>query len=283
MKKVIVVTGSSTGFGSLMVKTLQKEGHTVIATMRNVAGKNAAAAAAVSALKNTEVVELDVTDEVSVKKAVTGILKKYGKIDVLINNAAVYGSGVLEAYSVDQVNKMFDVNVYGPLRVNNEVLPAMRAVKDGLIIHISSGVGRISPPFQAPYNASKFAIEGLVEASYSELISHGIESVLLEPGAFLTELWAKEGVNANREEIVDSYGLETAGMKQNVSSAFEKILTELKPDPQLVADAALALINTDKGKRALRTPVDPSAQGFDIAYDKVTTEAKAKWMNAYGF
>jgi NAD(P)-dependent dehydrogenase (short-subunit alcohol dehydrogenase family) len=283
MKKVIVVTGTSTGFGSLMVKTFHKEGYTVIATMRDVAGKNAAAAAAFSALENTEVVELDVTDEVSVRAAIAGVLAKYGKIDVLVNNAAVYGNGVLEAYSIDQVHKMFDVNVYGTLRVNNEVLPAMRAAKDGLIIHISSGVGRISPPFQAPYNASKFAIEGLVEASYAELISHGVESVLLEPGAFLTELWAKEGINANRDGIVHSYGPETADMKEKISSAFERILTAFKPDPQLVADAALALINTDKGKRALRTPVDPSAQGFDVAYDKVTTEAKANWMAAYGF
>ncbi len=113
MKKVILITGSSTGFGALMVRTFDREGHKVIATMRNVNGSNAAFAKALGELPNTEVVDLDVTDDTSVKNAVKAVYAKHGKIDVLINNAGIYGGGVLESYTVPQIQKLFDVNVWG--------------------------------------------------------------------------------------------------------------------------------------------------------------------------
>ncbi|WP_158798258.1 SDR family oxidoreductase [Pedobacter sp. L105] len=283
MKKVIVITGSSTGFGALMVKTFDNAGHTVIATMRNVKDKNAEFAAKLNALPNTEVMDLDVTSDESVKTAVAGIYEKYGKIDVLINNAGIYGGGVLEAFSIPQIQKLYEVNVWGVLRVNNEVLPAMRAVKDGLIITISSAVGRISPPFQVAYNSTKFALEGFIEGSYAELIGHGVETVLIEPGAFLTEIMGKPGTNADREGVQESYGEETAAMSQFIQQGFMKIFAEAAPDPQLVADAAFTLVNTEKGKRPLRTPVDPSAHGLDIEYNNTTNDLKTRWMSEYGF
>jgi len=283
MKKVILITGSSTGFGALMAKTFSGEGHTVIASMRDVTGKNAGAAATLSSLPGTEVVDLDVTDEDSVQTAVTRIISAHSKIDVVINNAGIYGGGLLEAFSVSQVQKLFDVNVWGVLRVNNAVLPAMRAAGDGLIINISSGVGRISPPFQAAYNATKFALEGLIEGSYHELIGQGIETVLVEPGAFLTEIMGKPGTNADRDGIQESYGSQTAEMAAHIQSLFVKILTDAAPDPQLVADAALSLVNMKKGKRPFRTPVDPNAKGMDTAYNNATIEWKDRWMAAYGF
>ncbi len=123
MKKVILITGSSTGFGALMVRTFANEGHTVIATMRNTTSKNAESAKALGALPNTDLIDLDVTDDTSVKNAVNTVYARHGKIDVLINNAGIYGSGVLESYTLPQLQKLFDVNVWGVHRMNNEVLP----------------------------------------------------------------------------------------------------------------------------------------------------------------
>jgi NAD(P)-dependent dehydrogenase (short-subunit alcohol dehydrogenase family) len=283
MKQVIVITGTSTGFGTLMAKTFANEGHTVIATMRNVLTSNTEPAKALASIPNIDVVELDVTEEISVKKAISYILEKYKRIDVLINNAAVYGTGLLEAYSLPQVQKLFDVNVIGLLRVNNEVLPSMRKKKNGLIINVSSVTGRVSPPFQAPYNASKFAVEGLIESSYDELIGHGIESVILEPGAFETEIWLKAGVHADKAEIIESYGEETASISKAISASFKKIISDFNPDPQAIADAALKLVEMEKGKRPLRTPVDLMANGIDFEYNEATTEIKGRWLSQYGF
>ena len=283
MKKVIVITGTSTGFGALMAKTFAKEGHIVIATMRDVKGKNLEPASLLSSLPNIEVVELDVTQDYSVKTAISKILDQHKKIDVLINNAAVYGGGILEGYSLSQIQKMFDVNVYGVLRVNNEVLPAMRAEKDGLIINISSSVGRTSPPFQVPYNATKFALEGLIEGSYGELIGQGIETVIIEPGAFPTEFWSKSGVNADRFDVIEAYGNESARMHQAIGDTFGAIMAKNQPDPQAIADATLTLINTQKGQRPLRTPVDINANGLDIEYNNATTDIKTRWFAEYGF
>lgn len=282
MKKVILITGSSTGFGALMVRTFSKEGHTVIATMRNVNGNNAENAKALSELPNTEVIELDVTDDASVKKAVAAVYAKHGKIDVLINNAGIYGSGVLESYSVPQIQTLFDVNVWGVQRMNNEVLPIMRAAKEGLIITISSVAGRISLPLQSVYNATKFTLEGLIEGSYEELIGQGIESVLIEPGGFLTEIISKAHINGDREGIQESYGAKLTALQENIQQAFSKFFNETAPSPQLVADAALQLVNAEKGKRPLRTPVDPLAQGVDAEYNNVTQEIRKRWVGTYG-
>jgi NAD(P)-dependent dehydrogenase (short-subunit alcohol dehydrogenase family) len=283
MKKVIIITGTSTGFGTLMAKSFANEGHNVIATMRNTTSNNLEIAKSLNAIPNIEVVELDVTSEDSVQSAINQVVAAHSRIDVLINNAALYGNGILEGYSLKQIQKIFDVNVFGVLRVNNSVLPHMRAAKDGLIINISSGVGRISPPFQVPYNATKFALEGLVEGSYVELIGQGIETVLIEPGAYATELWQKAGVHADRQDIITSYGEETQQMNEAISAAFGQILEKNKPNPQLIADAAIRLVNAEKGKRPLRTPVDISANGLDIEYNEATTEIKARWMAEYGF
>ncbi|MFS4473243.1 SDR family oxidoreductase [Chryseobacterium sp. T20] len=283
MKKVILITGSSTGFGALMVKTFNKEGHIVIATMRNTTGSNAEHAKNLNALENTEVVDMDITDEQSVKKAVALVHEKYGRIDVLINNAGIYGAGVLESYSISQIQKLFDVNVWGTLRVNNEVLPIMRAAKDGLVITISSQVGRISLPLQSAYNSTKFALEGLIEGSYEELTGQGIESVLLEPGGFMTEIIGKAHVNGDREGIQESYGSAVADISQKIQTVFGKLFTESAPDPQVIADGALKLVNTEKGKRPLRTPLDPLSKGADNEYNLITEQMKQKWMEAYGF
>lgn len=281
MKKNIVITGTSTGFGALMVRTFSDAGHTVIATMRNTNSKNKDAAEALALLNDVEVVELDVSQDNSVTTAVQYILEKYGKIDVLINNAAVHGNGLLEGYTLAQFHKIMDINVYGILRLYKEVLPAMRARKDGLIINISSSAGRISLPFQVAYNTSKFAIESITEGGYDELIDQGVETVLIEPGAFMTELYIKEGTHADRSDILSAYGDKTLKLMSVFGEIFQSGLMKHQPNIQLVADAALRLTDMEKGKRPLRTPIDPIAGGVDVEYERATTDIKKRWMAKY--
>jgi len=129
MKQTIFITGTSTGFGKLMTETLSREGHTVIAGMRAIQGKNADVARELAALPNVDVVELEVTSDDSVNQAVAYALEKYGKIDVLVNNAAVAGFGLVEGYTIDQVKNMLEVNLYGVLRTYHAVLPSMRQAR----------------------------------------------------------------------------------------------------------------------------------------------------------
>jgi NADP-dependent 3-hydroxy acid dehydrogenase YdfG len=281
MNKVIIITGSSTGFGAAMVKTFSEAGDRVIATMRHTDEKNRQAAQDLNKLANVEVVDLDVTSDQSVSNAIGYIYTKYPKVDVLINNAGVYGGGLLEGYSIDQFQKLMDVNVYGILRLYQQVLPYMRAAGEGLIINISSGLGRISTPYQVPYNTSKFAVESITEGGYSELISQGIETVLIEPGAFMTELFQKEGVHADRLQIQEAYGSETAGHMAELQSKYLAALMKHQPSVQLVADAALRLVRMDQGKRPLRTTVDPIAEGIDQEYTEATAEIAERWINQY--
>src|ERR1700744_5569561 len=112
MSKTIFITGTSTGFGKLAALTLANAGHSVIAGMRNTTSKNADAARQLSAIHNIEVVEIDIASDQSVKQAFEKVMLKYGKIDVLVNNAAVSGFGLLEGYSLEQIRNMFEVNVY---------------------------------------------------------------------------------------------------------------------------------------------------------------------------
>ncbi|GAA4323593.1 SDR family oxidoreductase [Mucilaginibacter gynuensis] len=281
MKNIIVITGTSTGFGSLMVKTFAAEGNTVIATMRGLNGKNAEAGKSLAKLDNVEVLELDVADDESVRIAIGEVLKKHGRIDVLINNAAIQGSGLLEAYSLEQVQKIFNVNVFGVLRLYREVLPAMRLAKNGLIINITSNAGRFSPPFQVPYNASKFAVEGISEGGYDELLQQGIETVIIEPGAFLTEIYSKEGTHADRAGILEAYGDATIKQMAAFSEKLGAAMMKHQPNPIAIAEAALNLVRMPKGERPLRTPVDPIADGVDLEYDRVTSEIKGRWVAKY--
>src|SRR5579863_4033820 len=146
--KVVLITGASTGFGRTGAGILARRGHAVFATMRDPGGRNAPHREALEALAGREglslqVLELDVTDEASVDSAVRRILNRAGRIDVAINNAGIGAIGVTEAYTPVQFRQLFEVNVFGAVRVNRAVLPGMRRERSGLLIHVSSGAGRI--------------------------------------------------------------------------------------------------------------------------------------------
>ncbi len=178
MSKIILITGCSTGIGRDLAKDLTTHGFTVIATARRLD--------AIRDLKAAMQLQLDVTDNESVTEAVNRIIQQFGRIDVLINNAGYGIRCAVEELSDDLVEKMFDVNVYGIIRMVRAVLPLMREQGSGRIINIGSIAGKIAQPVNGAYCASKYAMEALSDALRMEMARFGIQVVLIEPGNIKT-------------------------------------------------------------------------------------------------
>lgn len=263
MKNVTLVTGSGSGFGNLIAKSLAKKGEKVYASMRNITSKNKESALALTtwAAENQldlSVIELDVTNATSVHNAIDHILEKEEHIDVVVNNAGGGGMGALESYNDEQFKKTFEVNLYGVINVTKAVIPTMRKHKKGLIINVSSAVGRFAFPLMAPYVSSKWAVEGLTQSLNAELAPVGIDAVILEPGAFpTTDFFSKmEAYSPTNNEAIREYG-ELAEMPEQFSAMMGDLVAAGEaPDPQMIADAVIKLVDLPAGNRPLRTVVD---------------------------
>ena len=284
-KKVILVTGSSSGFGRLTVETLARQGHQVYASMRDINGRNAEASDQIRELAEREnlainLVELDVTDDVSVDEAVSEVIDRSGRVDVLVNNAGFGYMGPTETFTLDQIQQQFDTNFFGVARMNRAVLPYMRGQGSGLLMHVSSIAGRLTMPFMGIYSASKFAVESLAEAYRYELSSLGIDSVIVEPGAFPTSIFAKIGQPADHSRLAE-YG-DLAKIPQQMGAGFEEMFSgDTAPDPQEVADAIAKLVATPAGQRPLRTLVGQDAQAA-TALNQVAEQAQEVLMEMVG-
>ena len=254
-QKSIVITGSSSGFGQKSVKDFADKGYLVFATMRGPEGKNVAVKAELEAYSDSiQVVDMDVTNDDSVKTAIASVLDKAGKIDVLLNNAGVMYLGITEAFSIDQAREQMETNYYGAMRTILAVLPAMREAKSGLIINTSSMVGQISAPYFSTYAATKHALEGYLQGLRYEVAPFGIDVAIVQPGPFPTGLSAS-GQQPSRTDILDSYG-ELANIPAAMFEEFGKFMqSDQAPNPQMVVDAYLALADMPKGKRPTRTAV----------------------------
>jgi NADP-dependent 3-hydroxy acid dehydrogenase YdfG len=176
MTRTILITGTSSGFGRETAERLARDGYRVFAAMRDTASRNRSHADALRRQK-IGVVELDVTDDGSVDRAIASILAEAGKINVLVNNAGIASVGVTEAFTADQAKAIFDTNVIGLLRVTRAVLPSMRREREGLIINMGSVLGRMTFPFVGIYGASKMAIEALTDSIRLEVSQLGIDVV----------------------------------------------------------------------------------------------------------
>src|SRR5260370_23279879 len=168
-KQVVFITGSSTGFGRLFAETLARKGHTVFATMRDPGGHNAKNASEIRTLAEKDslpiyVLGLDVTDDVSVERAVDATAAKAGRIDVAIINASYAVSGLAEAVTTEHAQRLMATNFFGPVRVNRAVLPHIRRQRSGVLMHINSGAGRVVLPSGRFYCPRKLALEPLAEA-----------------------------------------------------------------------------------------------------------------------
>lgn len=253
--KNVIITGSSSGFGLKAAKDFADKGNKVFATMRKSDGKNAEKKAELEGhSSNIKVLEMDVTDDASVKNAINAVLAETNNIDILINNAGIMYLGITEAFSVEQAKFQMETNYFGAIRVMQAVLPSMRKVGSGLIINTSSLAGRISPPFFGTYTATKHALEGYSQALRYEVSPFGVDIVLVEPGPFGTGLLASGQAPAH-SEVLETYG-ELAGVPTAMGENFAQMLqSEDAPDPQWVVDAYLKLAEMPTGKRPTRTVV----------------------------
>lgn len=263
MNQVVLITGASTGFGRDSALRLARCGHHVFATMRDIKQRNAEARADLEGTARAEqlqlqVLELDVTDDDSVRSAIDAALGKAGRLDVVVNNAGYAGIGVTEAYTPEQFQQMFDVNVFGVVRVNRAVLPAMRKQGSGLLVHISSGAGRVAVPAMAAYCASKFALEALADTYRYELLPAGINSVIVEPGIYKTPIFDRLAEPADRERLADygdrDFAERVRGVFQVVSDAPDN------PGSVEVSEALVRLIEMGNTARPFRTVVGAAIQ-----------------------
>ena len=280
--QTVFVTGSANGLGNAAARSFVQNGFTVFATLRDSAGRNAQPVAdlqSFAAAHNAKlyVLDLDVTSEASVQKAVQEALQLEGRIDILINNAGIGGSGFTEAFSTEQLQQTFDVNVLGVQRLMRAVLPSMRQQKRGLVVNISSAMGRVVIPFAGAYTASKYALEALAESYKYELAPVGVDVVLVEPGGFASGYWSNMMVGQDAE-TTRSYG-EYAGMPDQFWTGIRTMMkSEQAPDPQVVVDVILSLIAAPAGERPFRTVVDPVMGGAGPIAINQTSEAVQKQL-----
>jgi NAD(P)-dependent dehydrogenase (short-subunit alcohol dehydrogenase family) len=257
LRKVILITGTSTGIGRLTALTCARSGHLVYAGMRDTLTRNAGPAADLREVARREnitipVIDLDVTSQGSIEAALRKIEADGYSLDVLVNNAGHMSIGIAEAFTEEQIRKQFEVNTFAPIRLSKAVLPKMRERRSGLIVHVSSIVGRVLFPGCAFYCASKFALEAFAEVLNYELAGFSIDSVIVEPGPFSTHLLANSPGPDDQETVASYEQLST--MRDTFLSRFGSFFeSDQAPDPQLNADAILALIEMPAGKRPLRT------------------------------
>ena len=206
-KPVWFITGCSTGFGRELAKHLLERGYRVVVTARNPDEVNSLAAS-----REALVLKLDVTDQGQIDAAIKAAEDKFGRIDVLVNNAGIGYFAAIEESEEDQVRRMFEINVFGLSRMIHAALPGMRKRRHGFIVNFSSIGGLRSFPSVGYYNATKFAVEGLSEALWQEVEPLGIKVMLVEPSGFRTD-WAGRSANESKRQI-DDYAA-TAGAWRN--------------------------------------------------------------------
>src|ERR671925_52464 len=185
---VAVVTGSSSGIGYETVLALARNGFTTFATIRNLGKAGQIESVASKEKLPIHVVQLDVTDDASVQNAIQEVMKKAGRIDVVVNNAAYGLTGAFEDLSIEEIKTQYETNFYGVIRVTQAILPIMRKQGSGRIVNISSGAGRFGYPGGSAYVSTKFALEGLSKSMAYELEPFGIKVVLIEPGVIRINL-----------------------------------------------------------------------------------------------
>jgi len=265
MSKTVLITGASTGFGRDTAETLARAGHTVFASMRNPQAQNRDRAQALRK-HGIEIVELDVSSDTSVERAVKEVLARTHRIDVLVNNAGIASAGVTEAFTPDQAKVVFNTNVVGLLRTSRSVLPAMRQQGDGLIINIGSILGRVTFPFFGIYGASKFAVEALTDSLRYEVSQLGIDVVLVQPSAFPTPMYTtiQQPADSDRAAAYGAVGEIPGAMFQHFMTTFQ---APNAPNPHDVAEAIAKLVAQPKGSRPARTVVG-AAFGSDIVNEQ---------------
>lgn len=285
-KKIVLITGASSGFGRLTAESLARAGHTVYASIRDVAGKNAQNAADMAAMPDIDIrpIELDVQSVDSTNAAVAKIIAESGRIDVLVHNAGHMMYGPAESFTPDQFAQQYAVNVLGTQRVNRAVLPHMRNARSGLLVWVSSSsVAGGTPPYLSPYFAAKAAMDTLAVQYARELARFGIETSIIVPGAFTkgTNHFANAGSPADKDRLAEyENDGPYKGFGERVQTAFANIVPD-DADVQGVADAIVEIVDTPFGKRPFRVTYDPTQDGADVSF-AVIDRIRAEMLHRVG-
>src|SRR5216683_7451614 len=288
MKKVIVITGASSGFGRLSANALAKAGHTVYASMRDTAGRNAPQAADVKKFAHDNKVdlrpiELDVSSEKSVEAAIRQIVAEQGRLDVLIHNAGHMVFGPAEAFTPEQLAELYDINVLSTQRVNRAALPQLRKQGQALVIWISSSTTRGgTPPYLAPYFAAKAAMDSLALTYAGELARWGIETTLVVPGAFTsgTNHFKHAGLPNAQQRAAEYESGPHAGLEAEIMKGFA-VLEPPEADVGAAAAAIVQVVHTPFGKRPFRVHIDPSQDGAEVV-NGVADRVRAELLRRIG-
>ena len=268
---IVLVTGASSGFGLMTAKALAEAGHTVYASMRETAGRNAPQVADVAAWAaenkaDLRTVELDVQSDASAEAGIAQIIADAGRLDVIVHNAGHMVFGPAEAFTPEQLIQQYDVNVLGAQRVNRAALPHLRGQHKGLLVWVGSSSTRGgTPPFLGPYFAAKAAMDALAVAYSTELALWGIETTIMVPGAFTkgTNHFAHSGKPADTARVAEY----ESGPYAGIADKALKGLAGLEPadaDPSEVAREIVRVVGLPFGKRPFRVHVDPSQDGAEI-------------------
>ena len=252
--KIVVLTGASSGIGLLAAVELARRGHAVVATMRDLARRarleEAAAAAGVQGKLDFR--RLDITESASIPALVAEIVRDHGRIDVLVNNAGFAVAGFSEDLKLEEIRMQFETNFFGHVAMTKAVIPMMRKQGAGHIVMIASIAGRAAAPVTGAYSASKFALEGWSEALRIELRSLGIHVVLVEPGAYQTDIWER---NAHLGEFAVS---PESPNHERGKRFTEVVRTKVhKRDPRVVAELIARIAENPHPK--LRYRIGPDA------------------------
>jgi len=266
--KSVLLTGCSSGFGKLAALDMARKGANIIASMRNIEGgkrKEAQELADVAASEKLKlkVVEIDVLSDDLVESGARQAMKiTGGKLDALVNNAGIGTAGPGELFDLEAMKLMLDTNLLGYLRMARAVLPAMRKEKEGLVINVSSQLGRILIPNLGMYSASKFGVEAMFETMAYELAPFGVEMTIIEPGGYPTKIW-ENGVKYSDDMLSRVDEERSAAYAAQIKAARQMQSANYSTDPMDVPKAIAEVIALKPGSRPLRRAVHPNTQATD--------------------
>ncbi|MEP5939042.1 MAG: SDR family oxidoreductase [Erythrobacter sp.] len=279
----ILITGCSTGFGRIGAEYYARLGAKVFATMRNLPRPEATELTALAQADELDihVIEIDVLSDEQVAAGLEEAERiNGGALDVIINNAGISFGGPIEIQDIEATKLTLDTNVLGPQRLHRAALPAMRASKSGLIINISSQLGRVVAPGFGQYSPSKFALEAMSEALAYELVPHGVDVAIVEPGGYPTMIWSNANTNSlallerSDDTHTDGYAAMVAQLGKRTGGG--------STDPMDVPRAIAKLIAMPAGTRPLRTPVHPGPKP-QVALNELSAKTQVAWLGGSPF
>jgi short-subunit dehydrogenase len=272
LKQVAIITGCSSGIGYETSILLAKNGFKTYATMRNVEKGDKLKDIAEKEKFDLKIIKLDVTDDYSIKNAINEIIQETNRIDILVNNAGNNIAGTVEDLSIEEFKEQFETNFFGLVRVTKAVLPIMRNQNSGIIVNLSSIVGKMAIPLNSAYTSSKFAVEGFSESVRYELEDFGIKVILIEPGVIKSNFY--ENIKMSKNSLADPKS-PYQPITQKIFEAFLSMIQYAFP-AKIVADVILEAITSDNPK--IRYAVGDDAKSITDAKKRLSDKEFENWV-----